>query len=289
MTAALTEWAGSLHQTFRLLPEPSERFVAFLESEGRTEAQVLAALPYDAARARGGTGSPNPKRYRDLRQVVQTAGLAYEDAASRVRVTELGRTTLRYLRVLNEANAPVLGAHAAYALAGCQLRNPTGAGSRYDSSTEVFPFSFIWQAMLALDHQVTSEELNCEIFRTRDDDDLEEAIDNIAEARKRQNTGLLRAPVITGSSVNDRIIPWIALAGFGWTLIFDKGNDPQRLYYRIRPNAVSVLERAASLRPPHQDFASTAEYVEYISGLAGLPPVLAAPPAQTAAAAEGAS
>jgi hypothetical protein len=246
----------------------------FLESNGRSPDEVLAALPYDAARSSSGTGGPDPKRYRDPKQVFQTAGLLYEGHDDLVHVTALGRTTLRFLAVLNQENAPVLGAHAAYALAGCQLRNPTGAGMRYDASMEVFPFAFIWRAMLELDHQISSDELNREIFRTRGDQDLEEAVENIAIARAAGDPDLLRQPVVTGKVVNDRIIPWIALAGFGYTLILDKSNDVDRMYYRIRPDAVTVLERASSLRLPHREFASTAEYVEYISDLAGLPPLV---------------
>jgi hypothetical protein len=275
LSAALTAWAGSLHQTFRLLPKVSDRLVVFLESDRRTPDEVLAALPYDAARSSRGAGTPDHKRYRDPKQVFQTAGLLYEGEDDLMHVTELGRTTLRFLKVLNEANAPVLGAHAAYALAGCQLRNPTGAGARYDESVEVFPFAFIWRAMLELGQQITSDELNREIFRTRNEDDLEQAIDNIRQARAKHDPDVMRPPVITGKAVNDRIIPWIALAGFGYTLILDKSNDPERTYYRIRPDAVAALERASTLRLPHREFRSTAEYVEYISTLAGLSPVVA--------------
>lgn len=249
--------------------------MVFLESDGRSPDELLAALPYDAARSRGGMRRPDSKRYRDPKQVLQTAGLLYEGDDHLVHVTALGRTTLRFLNVLNEANAPVLSAHAAYALAGCQLRNPTGAGARYDRSVEVFPFAFIWRAMLELDHQITSDELNREIFRTRNEDDLDEAIHTIRTARIEQDPDIMRPPVITGTAVNDRIIPWIALAGFGYTLILDKSNDPERTYYRVRPDTVAALERASTLRLPHRQFSSTAEYVEYISSLAGLSPVLA--------------
>jgi hypothetical protein len=275
VSTPLTTWAGSLHQTFRLMPQVSDRFLVFLESDGRSEEEVLDSLPYDASRSSGKANKPDPKRYRDPRQVYQTAGLLFEGADKLLHVTEFGLATLRFLGVMNEANSLVLGAHAAYALAGCQLRNPTGAGSRYDESVEVFPFAFIWRAMIELDEQISSDELNREIFHTTNADDLEEAIDNIGRARAGDDPELMRAPVITGARVNDRIIPWIALAGFGYTLILDKSNDPEKTFYRIRPGARSILERAASLRVPHRDFASASVYAEYLSDLAGLPPVVA--------------
>jgi hypothetical protein len=277
VTTLLTEWAGSLHQTFRLLPDASDRLVIFLDSDGRTPDHVLAALPYDAARSSNSSGVPDSKRYRDPKQVFQTVGLLYEGEDGLIHVTHFGRTTLRFLSVLSDANAVVLGAHAAYALAGCQLRNPTGAGKRYDASMEVFPFAFIWRAMLELDLKISSDELNCEIFYTRNEDDLAAAIDRIANAREHGDASLMRPRVLTGRAANDRIISWIALAGFGYTLLLDKSNDPGRTYYSIRDDAVPVLERASSMRLPHREFTSTAEYVEYISDLAGLPPTLPAP------------
>jgi hypothetical protein len=248
----------------------------FLESGGRTQDEVLAVLPYDAARSGAGNASPNPKRYRDAKQVFQTAGFLYEREDGIVQVTEFGEATLRFFSVLNDANAPVLGEHAAYVLAGCQLRNPTGAGLRYDVGVEVFPFAFIWRAMLELDRCISSEELNREIFRTRNEGELEAAIENIAMSRDAEDPTLLRDPVIARAPVNDRIIPWVSLAGFGYTLILDKSNDVSRTYYRVRDDAVAILERASSLRLPHREFESPKQYVEYLSSLAGLPPVLTA-------------
>jgi hypothetical protein len=276
MTGLHTEWPGSLHQTFRLLPAASDHLVVFLQSDGRTPDEVLAELPYDAARSRSKSRVPSSKRYRDPKQVYQTVGLLYEGSDGLIHVTPFGHATLRFLSVLNDANAVVLGAYAAYALAGCQLRNPTGAGKKYHPSMEVFPFAFIWRAMLELDLKISSEELNREIFYTRNEDDLVEAINRIARARQQGNSGLMRTPVLTGHAVNDRIISWIALAGLGYTLLLDKRQDESRTYYRVRDDAVPVLERASSMRLPHRDFASTEEYVEYISDLAGLPPTLPA-------------
>lgn len=269
----LTEWAGSLHQTFRLLPDAAGHLTVFLESHGRRPEDVLARLPYSRARSSGRGAAPDPKRYRDPKQVYQSAGLLYERDGV-VHVTELGRATRRFLNVLNESNATVLGSHAAYALAGCQLRNPTGAGRRYDPVMRVFPFAFIWRAMLRLDNKISSDELNCEIFRTRDERDLERAIERIRRARAAPASNPLSLPVVRGRAVNDRIIPWISLAGFGWTLILDKRYDEEHTFYSIRPAAVPVLERAASLRLPHREFRQTWDYVEYVSELAGLPPTV---------------
>ncbi|MEK6251654.1 MAG: hypothetical protein AABM43_06890 [Actinomycetota bacterium] len=272
MAESRTTWGGSLHQTFRLLPEPSAHVRPFLESDGKTPDQVLDNLPYDAARGGGGE-SPDPKRYRDGKQLYQTAGLLYEDDEGIVQVTRFGATTLRWLDLLNEGNAPVLGTHAAYALAACQLRNPTGAGSRYDESMVVFPFSFIWRAMLRLEGKISSAELNRAIFKVKNVDELEDAIDAVRAARAAGDEELLGEEVVTGSRKNDRIIPWISLASFGYTLIADKSDDEEKTYYTMRVRARGVLERAASLRFTHHEFGSAAEYTEYVSDQGGWPPV----------------
>lgn len=137
-----TTWTGSLHQTFRLVGAQSRTLVPFLESDGLTQEQILNRLPYDAARAQarggGGNGRPDPKRYRDAKQVYQTVGLLFELEDGRLRVTDLGRATLRWTRIINDKNSVILAKHAAYALSACQLRNPSGAGRKYSDDMVVF-------------------------------------------------------------------------------------------------------------------------------------------------------
>lgn len=267
----LTTWSGSLHQTFRLIGARSRSLVPFLSSDGKTPSEVLALLPYDSARAAasgGGTGSPDAKRYRDARQVYQTAGLAYEGLDTRLHVTQLGQATLRWVDLITPRNSVILGRHAAYALSACQLRTPTGSGSRYDESMIVFPFQFIWKAMLGLDGRITSDELNREIFRTRNESDLETSIQKIAFARASGNPSGLRDEVITGDRKNDRIIPWLSLASFGWTLFPDKGGDD---FYSIPESTLSIVREASRIRHKHRGFESVPEYVEYLSSCACLP------------------
>jgi hypothetical protein len=267
-----TEWGGSLHQTFRLVP-PSPNLRVFLESDGRGADEVLARLPYDAARAGPvGRGQPDPKRYRDGKQVYQSAGLLYEDAGV-VRVTILGKTTLRWLDLINQKNYRLLGRHAAYALGACQLRNPTGAGSEYDSSVEVFPFAFIWRAALALDRKISSDELNRALFRVKNEVELQAAITNIRNARKTGNVSVIGPETITGHGKDDRIIPWMSLASFGWTLIWDKRTTGTE-YYEIPPENALPLKEAALVPHRHREFPSVGRYVEYIAASAALPPDL---------------
>jgi hypothetical protein len=265
-------WGGSLHQTFRILPQPSPNLRPFLESDGLSPEEVLGKLPYDKARSSGGD-APDPKRYRDGRQVYQTAGLVYE-AADRLRVTGLGRATLRWLDIIHEKNVVILGRHAAYALAACQLRNPTGAGTAYAASMVVFPFAFIWRAMLALDNRISSDELNRAIFKVRNEDELGQAIGRIAEARTAGTVEPMGEETISGDRKDDRIIPWISIASFGWTLIANKGDAEERGYYTIPVRTVDVVREASLIRHKHREFQSVGEYVDWVSACAALPPDL---------------
>jgi len=268
---SLTTWSGSLHQTFRLIGARSRSLVPFLSSNGKTASEVLSALPYDSARAAasgGGTGGPDAKRYRDARQVYQTAGLVYEGDDSRLRVTQLGLATLRWTEIITQSNSVILGRHAAYALSACQLRTPAVSGSRYDENMIVFPFQFIWKAMLALNGKIASDELNREIFRTRNEGDLAESIQRIATARQTGDPSSLGDEVITGERKNDRIIPWLSLASFGWTLFPDKGGDS---FYSIPHNALGIIREASRIKHKHREFDSVSEYVEYLSSCACLP------------------
>ena len=276
LSHALTTWTGSLHQTFRLLPvhAQSPNLLPFLDSEGLTGDQVLNKLPYDVARARsrGATERrPDPRRYRDGRHVYQTAGLLYEAADGRVRLTDLGHATRRWLPILTPSNSQLLARHAAYALSACQLRNPTRAGTRFDPSVRVFPFQFIWRAMLALDGRISSDELNQAIFRVRDEDGLMNAISRIRAARREPNLTSLGPDVITGPAKNDRIIPWLSLASFGWTLFPDKRSGDTSGYYEIPASTHYIIREAARIRHRHRSFRTPEEYVMYISRSAALP------------------
>lgn len=268
-------WTGSLHQTFRLIGAQSPTLVPFLESDGLTQEDVLKRLPYDVARAqaRGATGTegPNAKRYRDPRQVYQTAGLLYEQDDGRLRVTELGQATLRWTKIINTSNSVILAKHAAYGLSACQLRNPTGSGRKYVDEMLVFPFQFIWKAMLSLDGKISSDELNRSIFKVKNDIELATAIANIAEARLSGHIEDLGDEIITGEKKNDRIIPWVSLASFGWTLFPDKRGGDDGSYYKLSERTINIVREASQIRHKHRNFSSVEDYIEYISRSACLP------------------
>ena len=269
-------WDCAFRSTFRLYPDPNrdrDNLDVFLESDGRTREEVLAALPYARARAATPGELPDPRRYRDGRQLFRTVGLLYDEpegSTRRLHLTALGDAVARWRPVINERNAPVLGRYIAQALAACQLRNPTREGSDYGIDVEVFPFAFIWRAMLALDGTISSEELNRALFRTHNADQLIDAVDRIRRYRATGKLDELGEEVVTGTAQNDRILIWMAWASFGWTLIQDKRATGASLY-AVAPNARRLLAAAASIKHQHRDFASERRYVRYISDCAGLP------------------
>lgn len=267
------QWGGSLHQSFRLLPTDrvSPNLLPFLDGDGLTPDELLARLPYDQARSTSGTRSgPDPKRYRDGRQIYQTAALLFENSG-RVHLTSLGRAVRRWLNIINEKNALILGRHAAYALAACQLRNPTGAGTKYAGNVMVFPFAYIWRAMLALENRISSDELNRSLFKVVDDESLSQSIEAIRVARLREDPQSLGDETIVGPAKNDRIIPWVSLASFGWTLFPDKRDATNSQYYEIPSTSLSLIREAAAIRHRHIDFPSVNEYINHVAACAALP------------------
>lgn len=277
-TGTWTTWGVSLHSSLRILP-PANYLVPYLSSDGLTPEQVLARMPFDSARSNDPSKTmPDDKRRRDTQQMCEWTGLAYGRTDGSLRVTELGATVLRWCSVpaghvsplINEHNALILGRHAAYALAACQLRNPTDAGQKYDPSMIVFPFAFIWRVMLASDGRLSSDELNRAVLRIRNAGDVAECVRLIAEAREAQDPTVMGSETETGAKKNDRLIPWMASASFGWLLVQDK-RETGTPFYTIRPGAEGILRSAASIAYRHRDFADEAEYVEFISNMAALP------------------
>lgn len=268
-------WSCAFRSTFRLYPRvggAKDSLDVFLEGQGKTPDELLAELPYDTARSSAPGALPDPKRYRDGRQLFRTVGLVYEEASNEkrvLRVTALGSAVRRWRPEISENNAPVLGRHAAQALAACQLRNPTREGGSYGSDTIVFPFSFIWRAMLALDNSISSDELNRAIFKVKTEDELHNAIDGIKASRASNDLSVLGDETVTEQAKNDRILVWMAWASFGWTLIQDKRSAGG--IYTIAPNARRLVADAAAIRHRHREFQSEKEYIEYLSMCAGLP------------------
>ena len=119
-------WGGSLHQTFRLRPEPSTNLFPFLSSDKKTPKDLLLLLPYHKARSRSPKTIPDHKRYRDGKQVYQTLGFIYEKDGI-INTTYFGKSLLRFLPKMNDVNKWIFLSHAVIALAHCQLRNPSGA------------------------------------------------------------------------------------------------------------------------------------------------------------------
>ena len=264
-------WKTSLRQTFRLLPKPSTNLRTFLEADGLTETQILDRMEYKSARAgdRGdGTGRPDRKRYRDTRQVLRSVGLFYEGRNGRATVTALGRATHWWLDKATEQNIAVLTRYSANALAAWQLRNPTPEGRGYPADVEVFPYDFIWKVMLGAEDRINTLELKCEVLRMRSDDEIPAAIDRILEYRRTRRAEAMRPPIPVDT--DDRIIPWMSLASFGWALITDKKDSTDR-YYRIRPEARRVVERAAATFNRHRDFPDEVAYLQHIERAAGVP------------------
>jgi hypothetical protein len=187
-----------------------------------------------------------------------------------VRVTDLGRTVGRWVDSLLKGNAVVLSRHLAYALNCVQLRNPTVPGQEYDNEVTVFPARFIWQAMDSLGGKISSDEINRGILWTKNHNELLACIQRIRDARASGNLDDIGAPCVTETAQNDRIIPWIAIASFGWTLIADKENG----YYSFQPWARQIIREALMVQVRHRDYPSVADYIQAISNAACLPPDL---------------
>jgi hypothetical protein len=268
--SGLTTWSGGLHLSYRLVP-PIAHLKTFLAAENGAEWETIHTdLPFDPERSKYVGATADARRYRDAKQLYETAGLLFQEGG-RVWFTELGLALKRFLPHLTATNAVLIGRHAALTLAACQLRNPTDAGAKYDEKMKVFPFRFIWMAMLELDFRINSDELNRALFRVVDEDSLREAISKIREFRRTAQVGLLGEETHTKKGKDDRIIPFVSLASFGWSLITDKRESPIPGYYCIRPHCVRLLEAAILTPVRHREYQSVREYAEHLSEAACLP------------------
>lgn len=260
-------WNCGFRQSWHLLPPSADGDLldVFLGSHGKTDEEVLLSLPRPRQRS---AAKPDAKRYREPRQLFRTIGLLYDvpdGDGRRLIVTALGAAVRRWRPYISEQNALVLGGYAAQALSACQLRTPSPEASGYAEDVRVFPFSFIWRAMLALDGRISSDELNRGVLHAMSSDELQDVVSRIKSSRASGTMSDLFEPIV---SINDRLIPWMSWASFGWTLISPKGGSG---FYQIRSRLARVVADAASIQRRHQEFATEAEYVEHVSACAALP------------------
>ena len=182
---ARTTW-GSSHTTFRLFPEPLGHLGPMLAADGKTPDEVLATLPFDSSRSKNAGSTPDPRRYRDYRQVYRWRA-CYSRESVIVHVTDLGRATQRWVGKLTPKNLLILGRHAAYALSACQLRKSLFKRP-FDPSMYVFPFAFIWRAML--NWTIESVRTNSTEHCSRSAKNLNSVgIKSIADARSAKRLG----------------------------------------------------------------------------------------------------
>jgi len=125
--------------------------------------------------------------------------------------------------------------------------------------------------MLGLEGKISSDEINRVLFKVRNEGELEESIAKIAVARQSGHIEDLGAEVITGEKKNDRIIPWISLASFGWTIFPDKRGGEDGGYYKLAERTLATVREASQIKHKHRDFASVEEYIEFVSRSACLP------------------
>jgi hypothetical protein len=271
-------WNPSLHTSWRLFPvsngsRGTANLPIFLESQGRTSAEVLALLPREEARSQTGGLSADPKRFRDPRLIYELSGLLWEDRTTHVvHLTDLGNTCRRWIGGLTLGNYTLLARHAVLALSAMELRNPTEEGENYQHTMEVFPALFVWEAMLELGCRISSEEMNRAVMNVKTHDDLRDAIRRVREARNSGNKADLgKAVVPDGPAQNDRIIPWMSLVSFGWLLMKDK-RESESGDYELRPECIRMVEYACGLPRRLMNTTSIDRYVQRISDAACLPP-----------------
>jgi DNA (cytosine-5)-methyltransferase 1 len=272
-----TVWDLSFKGTFNLFPEQSPTLRQFLEADGKTDKEVIKLL--SAMNGKGGRRDHTVRKstlYKDFAQMYRTVGLLYEreDAQGfkRLKVTPLGNFVRKWLDTLNKANRDLFAHYLASALAVCQLHNPVD-GHGYDDSMKVFPFAFIWRAMLALDGKLSSKEITGALFKIRNETDLNEAINNISEARRKNDLSILGKPIKCDEKT---IGTWMAMASFGGTLMVDRKDLDSGEYWEIHEKVIDVLETVTSVNYRHRDFEASdkdavEKYMEHVSRAAILP------------------
>ncbi|QQP89835.1 hypothetical protein IGS68_00710 [Skermanella sp. TT6] len=207
-------------------------------------------------------------------------------------ITKLGRLG----RMLRNAAQPdgfkkMIAGEALELLKRYQFNNP--AEKALPPECDVHPYYVVLKATAALDWRIHWDEVNRELMRIMRDEQLDQAIENIRQARRDPNyatfigsgtnaSGLLRArthhayptsslaktPI--GQLCDREMTPFLKKAGFGG-IILESPGTPGKGYWKVPENMRELVQRAVAEAPITRVFASKEEWVDWFcEGLTGV-------------------
>lgn len=258
---------GSVSGTF----EPDKWLAVFLQMDGhhgRSDADVKVVTGQEIDR---------PRR---LHKLLERIGILYPGEGVS-RLSRLGR-------VLREASHPdgmrrVVALEALDVLWRYQINNPVERGLPEDC--EVHPYYVVLKAASGLDWRIHWDELNRELMRITRDDQVDDAINRIAEARKNptyptfigggeSGPGLLNArthpaagsapakKTPAGQLRDQRMTPFLKRTGFGELLLTSPGKTGLG-YWQVPEPMRDLVTRAVSRPPEAKRFSEESEWAEW--------------------------
>lgn len=223
------------------------------------------------------TGRPrNPHRALELCGVIKPE----------VRVTKLARLG-RILRDLADENG--LRRHVAREalafLCRFQSDNPVNR-KEWPTGCRVHPYWMVLQAACLLDFRLHWDEVNREIMRTMRDENIEDVVGRIADARGQpgysewigssdDGEGYLAArtwPAGTSAPKNkkpvsqlkdQRFTPFLKLAGFGELLLESPGNTGDG-WWTVPEDVRDIVKQTVAVRPQHVEMEDRNEWIEWL-------------------------
>ena len=215
------------------------------------------------------------QRLRTYRKMYQKLGLITR-RDEKLKLSRLGRMMANLTTDLESKKDEVfnrLRETAIDILSRYQLKNPVD-NDPLPEDCDVLPAICIWKAMRELDNKLHPEEVNRTILRVMKMEELDEAIEQIRNAREifvgryaEQNEDDLQEalgdPVHT-DQIQARIAPWFSFAGWGG-LIIEQSVDSDG-YRRLVASAIPLIDKILENPPKYYEAKDEDDWLNYYIG-----------------------
>lgn len=214
-----------------------------------------------------------PQRIRTFRKMYERLGLLYP-SESKLKQTELGKRIYQLqsrFENLRDIELSSICRMSVELLKKYQFSNPLDmppSDEKY-KIIRVHPYYFLWMVMKKLDFKIHFEEVNRVVLWSLKDEDIEDVVYRISEARKNVSyknadesmlSSELGEPIFTQQN-SARIAPLFSNAGWGGLIISNKADDDGFRF--ITEVAKPIINNLDNIPPCHFETDSESEWIEY--------------------------
>jgi len=253
------------------------KFEVNIDSELRSHLKDILSIPsgtnstdYDEIKKYSFSGKSD-QRIRTYRKLYERLGLVFvhDNKIEHSKLSSDISGLENSIKSFAESKLQDISLLVTKILSKYQYDNPLEKSGKKDSKPKVHPYFLLWKVMRFLDNKIHFEEINRVLIKLESDEQVDDAIKKIAEARKqikgnyRDNTLLdseLGTAVITDQT-SARIAPLFSIAGWGGLLI--ERNQDSDGFRNLCKHALNAIDHILINSPSLYETNDVDDWISY--------------------------